>query len=322
MEYTLQEGFFPSANQTDEIFYRIMTPREIPMGIVLLIHGMRSHSGCYESVATYLCENGYVVCAYDLAGHGRSVGEGGKFGTFAEKDGDVVLVKDMHTMVTIIRGRYRHLPFFVYGHSLGSFVARAYLAAHPDTLDGAIFSGTCERLQFSFWKKRKLTRLVKKAGRSPSFEVENLMLGGFNSAFPEEGSWVTTNTSAFLTKSHDPLGNYPMCADGFYDIFRLMSYISSDDWIKEIPKNLPFFFLSGERDPLGGAGEGIRALVDDLIEAGVSDVSYRLYQGEKHETLGSLSDALVKEDMLRWLKEKTEETVALQRTDLFGSFAP
>ena len=70
MNYTTREGYFPSANQTDNIYYRAMMPEESPCGIVLLLHGMLSHSGRSESFREFLCENGFAVYAYDHAGHG------------------------------------------------------------------------------------------------------------------------------------------------------------------------------------------------------------------------------------------------------------
>ena len=317
MNNTMREGYFPSANQQDNIYYRAMMPKNPPRGIVLVLHGMRSHSGQYASFCDFLCENDYAVYAYDHAGHGRSVYEGGVFGSFAERDGDVVLVKDLSSMVEIIRKRFRHLPLFVFGHSLGSFVLRAYMASHKDTLDGAIISGTCEVIQPSFFKKRKLEKLVKKAGRAPSDAVEKMMIGVFNKQFPEEGGWLTTNPSAFAKRADDPLMGHAMCADGYYDMFRLMQYISSDEWVKEVPKNLPLLFVSGERDPVGGMGNGVAELAEALEDAGVSDLTCRIYKEEKHEIIGSLSDTLAKEEILAWLKDKTEAAVALRRTNLF-----
>ncbi|MBR6767885.1 MAG: alpha/beta fold hydrolase [Clostridia bacterium] len=317
MNDNMREGFFPSANQKDNIYYRAMMPKNPPCGIVLVLHGMRSHSGRYLSFLEFLCEHDFAVYAYDHAGHGRSVAEGGLYGSFAEGDGDVVLVKDLQSMVDIIRKRFRHLPLFVFGHSLGSFVLRAYMASHKDTLDGAIISGTCERIQASYFKRRKLEKLVKKAGRAPSDAVEKMMVGVFDKQFSEAGGWVTTNPAALAKKAGDPSG-HPMCADGYYDMFRLMQYISSDDWIKEVPKNLPLFFISGERDPVGGMGKGVADIAEMLDEAGVSDLTCRIYKGEKHEIIGSLSDAIAKEETLSWLNDKTEAAVALRRTHLFG----
>lgn len=309
MEYTVKEGFFPSANGESQIYYRILTPRAVCVGGVIFLHGMRSYSRVYESFALDLLEKGYSVMLYDQAGHGRSVGEGESFGTFAAKDGDVVLTKDLESAVSLMRKRFRHMPLFLYGHSLGSFVARTYIAAFPDGVDGAIFSGSAERMEFSFFAKRKLKKLAKKEGRKPSAAMEKLMLGDYHEKFKEPGGWVTTNPAAI--SGNDPLAGHPMCADAFYDMAQLLLFISSDNWLDNIPKGMPMLFLSGARDPLGGMGEGIKALVEDMTDRDASDVSYRIYEGEKHETLGSLSDAKVRLDIIEWLEEKRKDKVAL-----------
>ena len=320
MEFKTHEGLFPSANETDQIAYRMMLPEGNPRGILLILHGMRSYSGRYLDFSRYLCEKGFVVYLYDLAGHGKSVGEGGKFGSFAERDGDVVLVKDLDTMVGIIRKRYRHLPLFAFGHSLGSFVVRAYIATHKDSFDGAIFCGTCQRMSFSFFQKRKLRRLCEKAGREPSEAVDALMVGAFEKAYREPGGWLTTRPELLKSFKNDPLSGHPMCADAYYDIFRLMQYISSDEWCREVPQSLPLLFVSGMRDPLGGNGKGIAELVDTLDDLGVCDMTVRLYEGEKHELLDSLSDGIFKEDIVNWLNEKALAAIELQQTSPFGGF--
>ncbi len=312
MEIRTEEGFFESHNRADKIAYRIYTPEDVPSAVVFLIHGMGSHGGRYDGFARYLAEKGYVVAVHDQAGHGRSVGKDGRFGSFAERDGDVVLVKDFGKMVELLRSRYRHLPFFVFGHSLGSFVARAYIASSPEALDGAIFSGTCERMRPPVLLKYRLKRLVKKYGRSPSKKAEELMLGDFAAAFPEKGSWLTTNPDSLPKREEDPYYGCSMCADAFLDMFNLMVYVSGQEWMEAMPKGMPLLFLSGARDPLGGAGEGIRSLVSDLLDADMSDVTCRIYEGEKHELLGSLSDEKVREDAAAWLAEKTKDCAALR----------
>lgn len=318
MEIRVTEGFLESHNKTDSIYYRIYQPEGTPSAVVFLIHGMGSHSGRYESFARRLCEAGYVAVTYDQAGHGRSVGEKGIYGSFAEKDGDVTLVKDFGSLVSLLRKRYRHLPFFVFAHSLGSFVARAYIAAEPEALSGAIFSGSCERMRPPFLFEYRLKRAVKKSGRQPSKKVEEMMLGDFAAAFPEPGGWVTTNPAAMPKKGEDPFYGRPMCADAFYDMYRLMRYVSGEEWMKSLPGGLPLLFLSGERDPLGGGGEGIRNLVADLLDnTDISEVTYKIYPGEKHELLGSLSEDAVKADILAWLAEKLRDAVALQNTAFF-----
>ena len=152
------EGYFPSSNGESQVYYCHYTP-DMPKGVVLFVHGMGSHSGVYKNLAEKVCEEGYAVYTYDLLGHGKSVSEGENFGTFARENGDVALVKDLEIITSMIRRRFRQLPFFVFAHSLGSFITRAFLASHNDVFDGAILSGTAKPMQFSFFKRFRLKKL-------------------------------------------------------------------------------------------------------------------------------------------------------------------
>jgi len=311
MSIRFKEGYFPSYNQVSQIYYCHYTP-DMPKGVVLLIHGMGSYSGCYKAFAELLCEQGYAVYAYDLLGHGRSVGEGECFGTFAEENGDVALVKDLETMTAIIRKRFRQLPFFVFAHSLGSFIVRAFLASHKEVFDGVILSGTAKPMSFSFFKRLKLKKLLKKSGREYSPAVERAMLGSLVAPFlKEEGSWLTTCPENLPKKEDDPYIGHKMRADAYGDIFRLLDYISGEECLDETPRATPILFLTGERDPLGGID--LDGLLDSMDDRGFSKVGMRLYEGEKHELLGSLSHEKVIADILVFLSEETEAVTLMRR---------
>ncbi len=318
MDMKINEGFFESSNKVDKIAYRIWTPLDkAPKGVVQLSHGMNSYSAAYESFAEFLCENGYVVAAHDHAGHGRSVSLDGKFGVFAEKDGDVVLVSDMYSLYEIMKRKYKNLPYFLYGHSLGSFVARAFVAAYPDAVDGAVFSGSCSFLKLGFFAKRKMNSIVKKAPLEHFAEVEKLFFGDFEKKMGK-GGWLTTNQERLLKNSYDPLYGRGLTALGYSDMYKLMEYISSDEWFKAVKGSLSALFISGELDPIGGYGEGIKEVAEKL-NGSLNDVSTLIYKDEKHETLGSLSDGKIKNDLLLWFNEKTDAIVELRRSAYFGN---
>ncbi len=311
MSVRFGEGYFPSYNQISKVYYCHYTP-DMPKGVVLLVHGMGSYSGSYESLARMLCENGYAVYAYDLLGHGKSVGEGETFGTFAAENGDIALVKDLETVTATVRRRFRQLPFFVFAHSLGSFIVRAFLASHKEVFDGVILSGTAKPMSFSFFKRLKLKKLLKKSGREYSSAVERVMLGSLVAPFlHEEGSWLTTCPENLPKKSENPYIGHKMRADAYGDIFRLLEYISSDECLEETPRATPILFLAGERDPLGGVA--LAELVDAMDDRGFSKVGIRLYEGEKHELLGSLSHGKVIADILLFLNEEAEAVTAMRR---------
>lgn len=81
-----------------------------------------------------------------------------------------------------------------------------------------------------------------------------------------------------------------------------------------MPKNLPVLFLSGEEDPVGGFGKGVRKVVELFREIGMKKVICKLYPNDRHEILNELDRKKVYQDLYEWIqkviKEKIESTDA------------
>ena len=58
-----------------EIFVRSWQPATAPRAVVVICHGVKSHSGYYFWTAEQLVADGYAVYALDLHGRGKSDGE-------------------------------------------------------------------------------------------------------------------------------------------------------------------------------------------------------------------------------------------------------
>ena len=116
--------------------------KETPIGVFQIAHGVCEHIGRYDDFARFLASNGFVVCGNDHLGHGKSVNSLAELGYTTEENGDVRMVDDMHILTRIMKKRYPELPYFLFGHSMGSFAARIYAADFGEELAGAIFCGT------------------------------------------------------------------------------------------------------------------------------------------------------------------------------------
>ena len=107
-------------------------------GAIQVLHGMAEHSGRYERLAHALVAEGYAVCAHDHRGHGLSVTEPEQWGLFAERDGWSKVVDDAHRLFCHMSERWPGVPHIVFGHSMGSFIARRCLQLYDSEYDGAI----------------------------------------------------------------------------------------------------------------------------------------------------------------------------------------
>ena len=144
MKITLKEKRFPSATGNCQCRYRMWIPDEV-RAAVQLTHGMAEHIDRYDEFARYLAENGVLVYGQDHAGHGKSVGEGMPKGFFAEQNGWDALVQDMRTLHDLVKKDYPSIPFILFGHSMGSFLARTYAGRDGKDFDAYVFCGTAGR---------------------------------------------------------------------------------------------------------------------------------------------------------------------------------
>ena len=135
------EFSYPSADGLHTIHAAQWVPQGRPRGVVQIVHGVAEHIGRYDAAARFLCSHGFLVCGEDHLGHGRTASDG-KFGYFAPRGGWELVVRDIRRLRELVGEQHPGVPYFLLGHSMGSFVARTYLIRWPGSLDGCILSGT------------------------------------------------------------------------------------------------------------------------------------------------------------------------------------
>ena len=99
--------------------------------ILQITHGMIEFVERYRLFAEFLTENGFMVVGHDHLGHGDSVASKDDWGYFAENPSDTVIA-DMHALRTMIQKENPGVPYFMMGHSMGSYMLRKYLTIHND----------------------------------------------------------------------------------------------------------------------------------------------------------------------------------------------
>ncbi len=291
MNITKTFGTFPSSNGCSTVHYTVWTPDGNPSGMVQIAHGMCEYMDRYDEFARAMCERGYIVFGNDHIGHGRSVSSDEELGYFAPEDGDLCLVRDLATMNGLMKRTYRSLPTILLGHSFGSFIARAYLMGHADSIDGLILSGTSAGTAPVKLAMKLAEFIQKQKGdhyRSPL--LNKLAFGSYNKPFAKGKGitgyeWVTSDPDVLKAYAADPFCTYIFTTRGFYDLFTLLAFVNSEEWYEKMPKGLPIYLISGNRDPVGNFGKDIPVIAEALLDMDASDVEYKLYAGEHHEPL-------------------------------------
>lgn len=308
---TIEFGF-PSWDGESTIHAIIWQPDladgALPRGIVQLIHGMSEHIERYDSFARFLAGQGFVVCGHDHIGHGHSVSSPEDLGHMPPQNGADVLVEDVDTLRYIASHAFgTELPYFIFGHSMGSFTLRVYLTRHGDGLAGAILCGTGNKPQVISLAGNMLANVTAKirGDHAKSKLIHNMADGAFSRALENPDTpfdWISADKENVRTYMEDDLNGFPFTLGGYAALTKLTLLAADLELAKSIPSTLPLLFIAGAKDPVGDNGAGVKTAAALMEEAGLEDVEVILYDDMRHEILNESEAHVVFDDVLAWLE--------------------
>lgn len=306
MALVRKEAYFNSSNGLNKIRTLIWEDDELtPIGIVQLTHGMAEHIARYDEFAKFLASNGFVVCGNDHLGHGKSIDERAQIGYMGEENGDKRLVDDMHILTKIMKKRNPDIPYFLFGHSMGSFCTRVYATHFGYELDGIILCGTGDLPPIINAAVDGIDLLVAKYGSTRRVDtVADVMNKGFSMMGDDKGNplaWLSENAENRLNYSNDELCGFTYTLAGYRDIYNIMREACDELWAYRLPQELSVMVISGAKDPVGMNGKGVLAVADQLAVAGF-DPTTILYPGMRHEILNETEKEVVFNDVLKFLQ--------------------
>ncbi len=142
IEIMKKEFYYPSKDGLTQIHAIEWVPETEVRGILQIAHGMVEFIDRYDRFATFMASQGFYVVGNDHLGHGKSVTDESQFGYFAKHDGNLCVIGDMQQLREDTQKKYPEVPFFLLGHSMGSFLARQFIEIYGEGLAGAIIMGT------------------------------------------------------------------------------------------------------------------------------------------------------------------------------------
>ncbi len=270
-------------------------------GVVQLVHGMAEHMGRYGDTARALNAAGYHVVGHTHLGHGKRAQIKGYF---ADENGWEAILADTHSVRKWAQERFPGLPHFLLGHSMGSFVARCYALRHGD-LDGLIISGT------GHFAKPILTAGGAIAGlqclfggaAKPCKLLHTMNFAANNKTVEQprtESDWLTRDGAQVDAYEADPLCGFMFTAKAYGDMFDGLKMLYPEK-LSALNTEVPILMVSGDADPVGAMGVGVRKVHDELKAAGVKELTLKLYPGGRHEMFNEINREEVWQDLAAWL---------------------
>ena len=297
------KGRFPSASGLCDVHFYIYTPDK-PKAALMLSHGMCEYIERYKDFAEYLCNNDIALCGCDHIGHGNSVTDDGMLGYFGEEHGYFNMVRDLNRMKRIMDRELPNIPHFLMGHSMGSFLARIFIAKYPHDWKGVILCGTAGGIMGTAPIRRVVDAMVKRrTGQYRHKRATELAFGLFNIRTENHrtpNDWLSRDEANVDRFCNDPKCNFIFTLAGYRDLMNALMTCNSDTVIGNTPTELPLFFISGGMDPVGEYGQGVRSAVIKYRERGC-EVSLKIYREARHELIFELNCDEVMKDILDFI---------------------
>ena len=259
--------------------------------VLQLSHGMVEFIDRYKPLAENLAARGILVTGHDHLGHGGSIRTKADYGYFAEPDGNRAVLDDLHAMTVLTKTLYPDVPYFLLGHSMGSFLTRTYLIRYPGTVDAAIIMGTGWQPEMTIRGGLLLAGILSglKGPDAVSKMVTNMAFGAYNKAFGDKprtpNDWLSADTDNVDRYMADPLCGADATVGLFRQMLRGLRFNQTPGNIDRMDKNAPILLIAGQDDPVGDMGAGVRRTHDAFKRAGIRDVTLKLYPGLRHEIL-------------------------------------
>ena len=280
-----------------------------PVAVLQLVHGVAEHIDRYDDFARFLNGHGVIVVGHDHLGHGKSLPEGGTPVYFGDGCTWDTPVNDIYVLHTRLKEQYPQLPLLLMGHSMGSFLSRTYLVRYPGTVRAAVLMGTG-------WQKRAVLDgglaladlLARRDPAATNDMVSELAFGAYNKTFKPNRTaydWLSLdqeNVDAYIA---DPMCGHDATVGLFREMLRGIRFNQRRENLRRMDGSVPVLLISGEDDPVGGMGEGVRRTYQAFRDAGVADCTLKLYPKLRHELLNERAQReTVYQDIWNWMEAK------------------
>jgi len=260
-------------------------------GVVIISHGMAEHMGRYSWLINKLNNDGYHVVGHDHRGHGKWIKNGYKEGVFHSSNGWNLVADDLTNLIHDSQAEFSNYKHYLLAHSMGSYVALSAVSKNL-SLSGLILSGSSHISPLTLFIQRMLIKiviLIKGRDKKSNF-LDSITMRTFNDKFkPTQtpNDWISTDMTNVKDYTKDPMcgfiasnGLWDDMASSFKSIYNKNHYSCSDH-------ELPILIISGDKDPVGEMGVGVKRLYE-FLKPIFKNTSFILLKNERHEVFSGL----------------------------------
>lgn len=298
----MSDAYWLTMNDQVEIYVKRWKNTEPPKAIIQIAHGMAEHIERYDDFANYFVSHGFHVYGNDHRGHGRTGEKQGLLGYFSQSDGFHKVSEDLHSLTKHIKEVYPQTPIFLFGHSMGSFLARKYMQAYSHDIAGVILCGTGYFSRITSSSAKLLASILP--AKKESHLMNKLAFGSYNKKIPDHKNgfeWLSQDKQEVQKYADDPFCGFVPTARFFYDLMDGLGHIHRKRYNQMIRKDLPLLIISGDADPVGDYGKGIWKTAKLYHQLGLEQITTMLITSGRHEILNEVNKHETYQAIKSWL---------------------
>lgn len=255
-------------------------PNTKPKAVVVISHGLASHSGVFGDFAKTMNANDIAVYRFDHRGHRKSDGRDSiHINSYFE------MVEDLRLVVEKAKQENPNTPVFVLGHSMGGHITALFGTKYPQGADGFILAaGVLRYNQMNF-------------GYLPRPEPKDSFVNGFEAAH-KTLNLPLPDMGAGLSLPNDPL-MLEKFSVSFPNSFKEGVQYLKDNDDKFVA---PVLLVSGDADLYVVPKDAI----DFYNETNSVDKSLRLYPNIGHMLMLDSNGKQITQDIVNWIGERVK----------------
>ena len=291
-------------------------------GVLLVCHGLADHSRRYDRFAEAMAAAGLHVFIHDHRGHGETTAGDAPLGRFARRNGVEMVIADVMAMRALAEQQHPGLPVVLLGHSMGGLIALNAAIDHPQAFaavsvwNSNLNPGLAGRAAQLILRTEKML----KGSDVPSTHLPKLTFGAWGRSIPGHRTpfdWLSHDPAAVDRYIADPLCGFDASVSLWLDILALAFRGANKEMLQRLDKSLPVYLVGGGEDPATCNGREIRWLARRLQQAGLAQVTTKIYPQMRHETLNEIDHEMAIADLSRWCKTvlPTPETAQIHQPD-------
>lgn len=278
-----------------------------PKAIVQIIHGMAEHMGRYHEFAAFLAGNGFAVYLHDHPGHGEDANEENRLGIVPSSRGWLMMLENTRALYTHIRKKKPEIPLFLMGHSMGSVLARHFLAVYPIYLKGLILSAPFET---PYWLLRSshLVIQLQSLFTGPTYRSKwfnNVFYNNFNRHYknpPTRFEWISSDRAQVDEYANDPMCGFDLSNAFYSNLFRGIAAMKKSQQNLKYRKTLPVLVIGGQQDPVGKFGKVPIKVHQDFYKQKFQKLTVKVFKG-RHELIHEVEKSQVFDYFINWMNE-------------------